>query len=104
VGSITALSVSRLGPTECQSVGRLKNNELKWIQKESHGRIDVLSWNLPGDTEKNYETLSQDYRCPGRDWNRAPPGYETRVLLLCKPVGAGPPCCGLCGYAGNIPN
>jgi hypothetical protein len=53
VGSITALSVSRLGPIGSQSVGRLKNDELKWIQKELHGLIDVLSQNLHGDTEEN---------------------------------------------------
>jgi hypothetical protein len=79
-------------------------DELKCIQKESHGLIDVLSRNFRGDTEENYEILNQDSRFPSRDWNRALPGYDIRVLSLCQPVGAGPPYYGLCGYAGNLPD
>jgi hypothetical protein len=79
-------------------------DELKWIQKESHGLIHVLSRNLRGDTEENYEILNEDNQCPNRYSDRTLLGYETRALSLCQPVGAGPPYYGLCGYGGNLPN
>jgi hypothetical protein len=53
-----------------------------WIGKdlEDSGRGLILSYYLPGGTEKNYENLRQDSRSPGRDLNPWPSEYEAGLL------------------------
>jgi hypothetical protein len=51
--------------------------------KRSWPNLKTLSWHLPGGTEKNNETLSQDSRSPSRDLNPRPPDYEG-VLTIRK--------------------
>jgi hypothetical protein len=44
--------------------------------------IEVLSWYLPGGTEKSYENLSQGTGWPGRDSKLVSPLYKSRALQL----------------------
>jgi hypothetical protein len=51
------------------------------------GRIEVSFWHLTGGSEEiqvniTVNNLSHVGWCPGRDWNRAPPKYRYRALLL----------------------
>jgi hypothetical protein len=55
---------------------------------EGRGRclVEVLSCHFLEESEERRENFSQDSRCPSRDSNRAPPGYETRALPLRQTV------------------
>jgi hypothetical protein len=49
------------------------------LEGNGGGLILVTLRHLHGDIEENY---SQDNLCPGRDLNRAPPGYNSQALAL----------------------
>jgi hypothetical protein len=44
--------------------------------------VEVLFWHLPIGTQEHHEILTQNYRRPGRDSNRIPPEYKSRMLPL----------------------
>jgi hypothetical protein len=46
------------------------------LEASSHGLVEVLSWHLPGGTEKNHE----------KDVNQAPPKYRSTAVMLCQPT------------------
>jgi hypothetical protein len=54
------------------------NKELKG---SGRGLIYVISWNLPGETEKIYEN-HQDIRGLDRDLSQTPSEYPSRALPL----------------------
>jgi hypothetical protein len=45
------------------------------------GLIEVLFWDLPGESEENQEKS----QCSGRDLNGVPHKYESTVLMLRQP-------------------
>jgi hypothetical protein len=56
------------------------NNNLENICKEAAvDKSEVLSWDLPGGNEENYEKVSHDSWSPDRDLNPGPHKYEAGV-------------------------
>jgi predicted Fe-S protein YdhL (DUF1289 family) len=56
---------------DCKGCGR----------KRSWPNFNVLSWHLPGQTEKSTEILSQVDQSMGRDLNQEPSDYEEGVYI-----------------------
>jgi hypothetical protein len=55
-------------------------NELERMLKEAVvTEFKVLSWNIPGRSEKKTSILSHDSRCPVRDLNRKPPPHSNKT-------------------------
>jgi hypothetical protein len=52
------------------------------MEGSDHDLNKLLSWNLYVETEKNYENLSQESHCPGRNLNWEPPEQESDYILL----------------------
>jgi hypothetical protein len=51
------------------------NDELKNVEGSGHGLIQILSWNLPGETEEDHGNL-------GQDSNWTPLKYMSEVLPI----------------------
>jgi hypothetical protein len=41
----------------------------KALEGSGHGLIEILFQNLPGGTEGNHENVSEESRCPYKDFN-----------------------------------
>jgi hypothetical protein len=54
-------------------------------RKRTLPNFKALSWHFSGGTEENDETISQDSRFPGRDFNPGLPRY-TAGLLITRPL------------------
>jgi hypothetical protein len=60
----------------------LMYNELERAWKEAVvAYFNVLSRQFPGETEENYENLSQNRRSPGRDLKLRLTEYEALVII-----------------------
>jgi hypothetical protein len=55
------------------------------MERSVRDLIKTLSQNSLGGTEESH-AIPQDFRCPGRDTNRAPPECAYRGLPLTRPV------------------
>jgi hypothetical protein len=58
---------------------------MNWKYVEGSGRgliFKVISRNLPGETEENHETFSQDSWHTGQHLNQIPPEYKSEALAL----------------------
>jgi hypothetical protein len=67
------------------TVVRMKINKKGFGRKRSWS-VQVLSQQLPGETEETRTNLIQDSKCPGRDPNRVPSEYKSKALSLDSPV------------------
>jgi hypothetical protein len=74
--------------SDCIILNDRLNNEF-WIGKDlegsSCGLIYLLSLHLPGGTEENHESLSQDSHCSSQDSNQAPHKHKSEALPV-KPT------------------
>jgi hypothetical protein len=61
---------------------------LKDLEGSHRDLIEVLSQNLPGDTEKTAKHLIQHAWCLGLDSNQASPKHKSRALPLHQIVRA----------------
>jgi hypothetical protein len=72
---------------------------VRWIAKDWEGSVrglvDILSQNLPGETNKHHDNLSQDVQFPGRVSNWAsseykvtalPPDQSASCMLIARPA------------------
>jgi hypothetical protein len=66
------------------------HNKKKAINKRTVvSQLEVLSWNIPGGTWEDHESLSEDIQSANRDLKPGLPTYETRLNYfehLCKIV------------------
>jgi hypothetical protein len=52
------------------------------LERSGHGLIQLSSRDFSGGTEENYENVSSNRWCPGRDLNLVLPEYESTLLSL----------------------
>jgi hypothetical protein len=58
------------------------NDELEMSKESVVDQFQVFSQHISGGTEQNYENVSQDSGCFGRDSDQAPPECHSEPLPL----------------------